>query len=202
MRDYLKELRYNKGFTLREVEEKTGISHSHISFLESGKKNLNERLIKLLSECYGVSYSEILGEKIEHTQPIKGAMRILPVIGSVEAGNWSEVIDTLPDDHNDFVLVDTTDHKNSLALRVQGLSMSPKFNDGDVILVNTDNTTPQSGDYVVAMYNDEATFKQYISEAGTVQLMPLNPMYSPLKVAGDIKVIGTVWGKTTLIEKI
>ena len=60
---YLKSLRkIKKGMTLVEVERATGISNSYLSQLETGKRGVpSVRILRKLSECYGVKLSKLVG---------------------------------------------------------------------------------------------------------------------------------------------
>lgn len=64
----------------------------------------------------------------------------------------------------------------TFVLRVRGVSMEPKFQEGDLIFVDP-KVTPTSGRFVVVVLNssEEATFKQYIQEGGKTYLKALNP---------------------------
>lgn len=59
--EFIKELRKEKGYTLREVAEKTGISNTYISNLENGVKDSPsmETLFKL-SKALDVNYTQLL----------------------------------------------------------------------------------------------------------------------------------------------
>lgn len=62
--NYFKALRESKGFTLREVEAKTGVSNAYLSQLESGKiKQPSPLYLHKLADLYEVRYS-LLMEKV------------------------------------------------------------------------------------------------------------------------------------------
>ena len=66
---YLKSLRNARGFSLREVEEKSGISNPFLSQLESGKvKQPSPVMLYKLAEVYGAPY-EALMERAGHPVP-------------------------------------------------------------------------------------------------------------------------------------
>jgi len=59
--DYLKREREKLSFTLRNVEEKTGISNAYISQLENNKiANPSPKILHKLAELYEISYSKLL----------------------------------------------------------------------------------------------------------------------------------------------
>jgi transcriptional regulator with XRE-family HTH domain len=69
---YLKSLRSAQGFSLREVEEKSGISNPFLSQLESGKvKKPSPVMLHKLAELYGAPY-EALMELVGYPVPKSG----------------------------------------------------------------------------------------------------------------------------------
>jgi transcriptional regulator with XRE-family HTH domain len=57
----LRAARERAGLTLREVEERTGISNAYLSQIESGRiKEPSPRVLHRLAELYGESYAELL----------------------------------------------------------------------------------------------------------------------------------------------
>jgi transcriptional regulator with XRE-family HTH domain len=66
---YLKSLRDAKGLSLREVEEKAGVSNAFLSQLESGKvKQPSPVILYKLAELYAVPYALLL-ERAGHPVP-------------------------------------------------------------------------------------------------------------------------------------
>jgi len=62
MRGWLKAARENKGYTMKQVAEKLGISESYYSLIESGErqKRMDMMLATGLSSALGVSVSKIV----------------------------------------------------------------------------------------------------------------------------------------------
>lgn len=59
--DYLKQKRQQLGFTLRVVEEKTGISNAYLSQLENNKiAEPSPKTLHTLAQCYDLPYQELL----------------------------------------------------------------------------------------------------------------------------------------------
>jgi len=57
----LKQVRKERGLTLRAVEEKTGISNAYLSQLENQKINdPSPRILHKLADCYGVPYEHLM----------------------------------------------------------------------------------------------------------------------------------------------
>jgi repressor LexA len=82
---------------------------------------------------------------------------------------------------------------------VEGDSMSPKFLDGDRVLVRK-QTSVDSGNIAIVAYDDyeNGTIKKVNYEHGCdyVDLIPINPKYRPVRIQGydleGVRVIGKV----------
>jgi SOS-response transcriptional repressor LexA len=131
-------------------------------------------------------------------QPGRGTR--VPLLSTVPAGNWREIVD-------DYLMGGAPDYDTAFedvgahgfALTVDGDSMLPDYRTGDVIFINPD-VSPSPGDYVVARnHKFEATFKQYrprgMNDKGEdyFELVPLNENYPKLRSdLTPIEIIGVV----------
>ena len=61
MANNLRRIRETKRFTLKEVEQQTGISYSVLSRIELGERDLSEYHIRILADFYKVPTDYILG---------------------------------------------------------------------------------------------------------------------------------------------
>lgn len=58
---YIKNIRKQKGITLRDFEKRTGISRSYLSLLENGRRdNPSPEVIKKISEVLGIDFLELM----------------------------------------------------------------------------------------------------------------------------------------------
>ncbi|MBV6647527.1 MAG: helix-turn-helix domain-containing protein [Cyclobacteriaceae bacterium] len=73
----LKELRLEKGITYQELKDKSGLSVSYLSEIESGKKYPKGDKIALLAEALDVSYDDLVS--------IKVPKKLQPVINLIES---------------------------------------------------------------------------------------------------------------------
>ena len=123
----------------------------------------------------------------------------IPLISFVQAGQMTNVGDLVPDE---FVICYGDASPTAFALRVKGDSMTPLFDNGDIVIVD-DQRSPAVGDYVVARSEldaiEEATIKRYyvtgFDEHGRemFELRPLNPHYPVMDSQQlKLKVIGVV----------
>lgn len=133
-------------------------------------------------------------------QPADIGSRRIPVISSIQAGNWTEIVDNFaPGDAEDWIYTDLELSRVAFALDIVGYSMIPEFLPGHRVIIDPE-VAPRPGDFVAARNGDDmATFKKYrprgISETGVevFELVPLNPDYPTLSSATQhILIIGTM----------
>jgi transcriptional regulator with XRE-family HTH domain len=58
----LKELRRERVLSLRELEQRSGVSYNTIWRLEDGRQGAHPRTVRKLAEAFGVEPSELLKE--------------------------------------------------------------------------------------------------------------------------------------------
>jgi transcriptional regulator with XRE-family HTH domain len=58
----LKELRRNRVLSLRELEERSGVSYNTIWRLEDGRQGAHPKTVRKLAEALGVQPSELIRE--------------------------------------------------------------------------------------------------------------------------------------------
>ena len=82
--------------------------------------------------------------------------------------------------------------KGDFALRVNGHSMEPRFNHGDVLWVRG-GETPDIGEFGIFLADGEGYFKKYMGD----RLVSLNPDYDDILLAGfaDVRCCGRVVGR-------
>lgn len=120
------------------------------------------------------------------------SMKMVPVLNTVNAGMFEEIIDAHPEDI-EYTPVDIAIGKYAFALRVEGDSMEPGFPDGCIVIIDP-NASPKPKDYVIAINGDnEATFKQLVKDGPDLYLKPRNKSY-PTKPLGSSRIIGVVVG--------
>lgn len=125
----------------------------------------------------------------------------VPLLSSVQAGAFREVLDSGYSGEEGVTMIPTTVPVNryTFALRVQGDSMEPRFTEGMLLIVEPE-LDAQHGDYVIVKNGgEETTFKQLVKDGSEWFLKPLNPRY-PIKPLGDCVVIGVVRGVSEMFR--
>lgn len=170
------------------VNVETGKTKSPRNLLDLAKAlNVSPEYLKDGGESGNVSYIGVKESKGQY-----------PLVSWVSAGCWLEAVEPYRKDEIDVwpeTTVDASD--NSFWLRVKGDSMTSPVGftvpEGMIILVDPERE-PLSGKLVVAKLENEneATFKQYMVDAGRCYLKALNPHHPPTIVNGNCKIIGVV----------
>ena len=117
-----------------------------------------------------------------------------PLISWVQAGEWSEISEGyVPQYESELLPCPVRCSEETFVLRVHGVSMEPRFHEGDLIFVDPD-ATPVHGKYVVVQLDEsnEATFKQLIVEEDRQYLKALNPDW-PNRII-EINAAATICG--------
>ncbi|MBT7023635.1 MAG: repressor LexA [Gammaproteobacteria bacterium] len=114
----------------------------------------------------------------------------IPLLGRVTAGLPIEAIEV----QETISVPANMVRKDTYALRVVGESMiEENIQDGDVIVVERQESAA-NGQSVVAMINDqEVTLKKLYIEQGGVRLQPANSSMAPIYLRNeDVKILGIV----------
>ena len=121
----------------------------------------------------------------------------IPVLSSVPGGRPNLIFH--PDHIEKYITVDDVKDANAFALKVDGDSMSPRIEDGDVIIVSPKREV-RSGDICVVRVDEEDTLKKVNFEDGYVHLVPLNHNYEPVSVKK--KDVAFIWRVVKVIKSV
>ena len=116
-----------------------------------------------------------------HKEPLLRKVNLvdIPLLSSVPAGKTAAMFH--PDHVERYVTVDNIKDPSAFALVVKGQSMSPKIEDGDIIVVSPQQEV-SGGDICVVRVNDEDVLKKIKIDDSYVHLIPLNVEFEPLTV--------------------
>lgn len=78
-------------------------------------------------------------------------------------------------------------------VRAKGNSMSPKINEGDLVIARK-SSFADSGDVVVCINNEEALIKKIRKEKRGIILVSINPEVEPFLASEDLRIEGIVKG--------
>lgn len=194
---FLRSLRENKGFSLRQVSIKSGVSHTQIADIEKGVNyGTREKLDKILM-ALGASDKEIekfydmqdyektpdsikkkLEEKtkFEEVNTTQVQMIELPVYGRAAAGNGYINMENIIRTEYLVAIPGEDFPKGAFIAEVYGESMFPTLLDGDFAIVDPDcNDKNINNQICVVTYNGQTFIKRVVRKEKYVVLMSDNP---------------------------
>ena len=208
--------------------ECVGTNVSSLSRYETGKTPLPLDLLGVICEKTGVSANWLLlgegpmyrAESMEMRTPelvieppgprevwIGGDLhRDVPVLAAVPAGDAKAVSDAdYPPGYGieGYILVPDPKDENAYALKVEGMSMSPRLAPGDTIVIS-----PRRRDdlrypiCVVKIKGDDITIKYVKIQGVMAHLEPENPEFRAIELpVEDIEIIGRVIGWMRMLSE-
>lgn len=189
-------LRKKNAMTQTDIAKKLNIATQTVFKYE---KNIVTSIpmdnIEKLAELFDVTPAYLMGwEDTENQQTmlppqITENVTVYPVIGEIAAGYDNIALETWSGDTVEIPNSYIKGHRKDefIVLCVKGDSMYPIYQDGDKVLILRQATLNNSGDVGAVIYGDEtATIKkvEYVQGEDWLRLVPLNPLYKPLTIAG------------------
>lgn len=177
----IKIARITRGLTQEELGNMIGVQKSAIAKYESGRVvNIKRTTLQKIADVLDMNPSDLIFD--DYTTPLSDSgtatVKRIPVLGRVVAGipidaieevlDWEEIPESLARTGEFF------------ALQVKGDSMSPRIQEGDVLIVRQQNDADE-GDIVIAQINgDTACVKRLLKQEDGIVLQSFNPAYSPM----------------------
>jgi repressor LexA len=208
----LREARENKSLDQATLAAKIGIVTRTVQRWEKGEQVPDGLHITKLAKATGVQASWLLtGEGEMYLTPVRpdnvypltpsGRRRVrlvdLPLISAVPAGKVATMFH--PDFVDDYVTVDDVKDPGAFALKVKGNSMSPRIEDGDIVIISPQQEA-HSGDICVIRVSGEDTLKKVKFEGNYIHLIPLNTDFDPMTVKR--RDVEFVWKVVKLIKEL
>jgi phage repressor protein C with HTH and peptisase S24 domain len=217
----LKRIREAQGLTQYELSEKTNnvVSQGAISALEK-RDSETSRFSAQLAEALGVSINELLGinyttnEESIHLRANQSTgnykVESISLVDNPEYPSIRRVNLRLSAGIVGFSIEHDVEDKSPIVMQrqwfesrgynpakllatgVRGDSMSPGMNDGDTVVINTEDTTPVDGVAFAINYEGELTVKRLFRDAGIWWLSSDNPdqrKYPRKQCTGDLCLI-------------
>lgn len=132
--------------------------------------------------------------QLSHNQTVNYPNKKLPVLNSMAAGKWCSSADAFdPNDAEDWIDAPDAVGPRAFVLRIEGISMEPKFVEGDKVIIDP-SLKAQPGDYVVIkrINNESTIFRQLKQEGGELYLYALNPDWPEriVRITEDLIICG------------
>lgn len=196
----IKELRKERNMNQSQLARALHVHQTAISQWEMEKTAPDIANMKMVADYFEVSLDYLLcrsNDPYGDTVVSPGAVRV-PVLGTIPAGIPLEAIEDIID-WEEIPKEWTRGGREFFGLKVNGNSMAPRYEDGDVIIFRRAESCESGDDCAVMVNSDDATFKRVrISEKG-MALIPLNPEYETHFYTNEevrelpIRIIGVVY---------
>lgn len=187
------------GINESELSRKINVPRATINRLVSGRTpDPRASTLNAIADYFNVSVDQLLGKQPLFTNENKNLFSTvsasLPVIDIQETKNWETVIGKIkPEKHFDWIMIDPSIEKGHFAIRVQGESMWPQFQEKTLLIIDP-MREPKNRDFVLAYIkeNNEIIFRQFIVEGKYKFLKAINSIFPTIQIGNFDKIIGVV----------
>ena len=198
------EIMKKRGFTQNKLANAAKISQSGLSTIISEAVSPKESTLKAIADALGCTildfyeshggyyaYDKQAGEYYPLTmESIPIVHEAVPIIGNI-ACSPQTIPDTEPEGYAD--LPDGV--RADFALRCNGDSMQPMFNDGDLVLIRKQPEV-ENGQVAAIGINGETTLKHVYKHENGLLLVANNTKYAPIQTSpqDDVSIFGLAVG--------
>lgn len=206
MYEKIKSLCESKGITITAMCREVGISSNTMTELKSGRtRTLSVKSAMKIANYFNVSVSFLMDDNDEtpiNDKPDSNItvlpnkkVRMVPLYESVSAGFGVLANDMIVDYIPLFISSDI-EASETLCIKVQGNSMYPKIEDGDIVQVQKVASVDSGKIAVVLIDDDDGLVKRVVYGSDWIELQSINPEYPPKRFEGAdvqrIRVVGLV----------
>lgn len=193
----LRQLRKEHGYTLKQIGDLMGVSDAAVSQWESGKREASYEVQLKLAELFDVSVDFLLRGAVGNERPVP-KQTMIPVLGRVSAGTGVTA-------EEDIIGYEAEDAKYGggeyFFLQVSGDSMSPKIDDGDLVLVHRQTSVDSGTVGVFSVDGEDGFVKKVEYDTEYIHLISFNPYYPPMVFEGPDVLRVYVLGKVVKLER-
>lgn len=151
---------------------------------------------------FGVSLADLIGTDMRAEKPRKLAeehntpkVHMIPLYEDVSAGFGALAVDHVVE-YVPLYFSTVYEAQESLCIKVRGDSMSPKIEDGDVILVHKQDSVESGSIAVVLVDGDNGLVKKVVYSDNWIELQSINHLYIPMRFNGKdktaVRIVGAV----------
>jgi len=200
--DRIRKTRENLKISQTELANLSNTTKQNIYKYENGiitniPSDKIETIAKILrvSPAYLMGWSE-MNEKSNIAEVLpKSEIRMIPLFETVSAGFGAyasdEIIDYVP-----LYIANDNEAENTLCIKVNGDSMYPKIENGDIVQVLKQDMVDSGQIAVVLIDGEEGLVKKVKIEKDFIELISLNPEYQPKKYEREemnrVSIVGLV----------
>lgn len=207
----LKNIRIQRHLTQSEIAKTLQITRSAYANYELGYTQPPLDKILKIAQILDVPIDRFIDKKIywqaydneigaakvmalaEEIAPYGAGTTEINVYGSIPAGIPIQAIQ----DIDDTIQIPTqwlNGGNEFIALRVKGDSMYPRYEDGDIVVIQLQPDCENGEDCACYVNGDDVTLKRVYKSDGSITLQPLNSAYRPMtfKHPGEVVILGKV----------
>lgn len=191
---------FRKG-RINYVQEVFCISRSAANKWLHGKVLPHPKARKALANKLGVSLTWLetgvgsLTDVNQEDHSASNQVLEIPLLDLEEVYNYKEMLKKNEsfEINSEKIIISNTHSKSCFAVTIVGKAMLPKFNAGDLLIVDPTQRV-EDGDFVIASSPllPEAIFRQFIVGSGGSFLISINPKFEPIKLTKDCCLFGKV----------
>ena len=180
----LKELRKNRGLSLKEMGEILGVAESTVSLYENSKREAPYSILHTASEFFSVSVDFLLGGS-EENRAESGSSVLIPTLNSVSISGESIEYDFSFEGAN----IELGNPDDYFFFKAHNDLMEPQISNGDIALIKKQSDI-ENGELAAVIYEGSpVTLSRVIKENGITVLQPFNPKYKSIFIKENQKLI-------------
>jgi transcriptional regulator with XRE-family HTH domain len=177
-------IREQKGLTIEQLAERSGLSVGYISRMARGERNISLKNLAKLADALGVSPSEL----IEDQPPSE-----IPIVTWVSAGMMVRNDGQQDEVIGGIQMPDLDPKGHWIALEVAGDSMDRISPPGSLIFVNLlDRELVPNACYIIANEENEVTYKRFRSNPSRFEPVSTNSLHETIYPDEEPTIIGRV----------
>lgn len=185
--------------TVSELARRTGIGQPVIHRLLSGETD-NPKVATLspIANYFAISISQLIGDDLLPKERISGTFRMtshgwttIPLLSWEQAIHWLDNRDSINIDK--YETTDISVSENAYALRVKDTTMTPRFPENTLLVIDP-VMEPSDRDYVVAHISNQkqAIFRQLLLDSDDTYLKPLNTDFKMILLNRESRLLGVM----------
>ena len=199
--------RKQRGYTQDDLAKMLNCTKQAISHYETNRRRPDYETLEAIADVLNVPMAFFLSdlEKKEELEKIyatytdashSNAVRI-PVLGNIPAGIPIEAVEDI-EDWEELPKSMARGEKEYFGLSVKGDSMEPEYRNGDILILQKQDSCETGDDCAVMVNGDDVTFKRVRRSEKGITLQPLNPAYDPMFFSNEeimslpVRIIGVV----------
>lgn len=197
----MKQRREQLGLTLQYVADKLDVNRSSVMRWENGETSrIKLPIVEKMAQILQTSVPYLMGLDDSPAKPSlvvldNKKIRMIPLYSSVSAG-FGALAENYIEDYLPCLIEHDAEAEQTICIQVQGDSMFPKIEDGDIIQVRKQTSVESGALAVVLLDKTEGMVKKITYGKDWIELHSINPMYPVRRFEGKdvtrISVVGLV----------